>query len=203
MDTKPPRQRLIGLTGGIATGKSTVTDYLSQKYGVPILDADLYAHQAVAPGSEILLAIARRYGPEILDQQGQLNRQALGEIIFNNTGEKQWLESQIHPFVKQCFWSALTQLEQETTAVLSIPLLFEAQLTDWVTEIWVVTCSPAQQIARLIKRNGLTEAQALARIASQMPLAEKIARADVVLDNSGQITDLEPQIVEAWRSPFC
>ncbi|MBD2651964.1 dephospho-CoA kinase [Synechocystis sp. FACHB-383] len=202
MDTKPPRQRLIGLTGGIATGKSTVSDFLNQKYGVSILDADLYARQAVASGSGILLAIARRYGPEIVDQRGQLNRQALGEIIFNNTQEKQWLESQIHPFVKQCFQSALAQLEQKQTVVLSIPLLFEAQLTHWVTEIWVVTCGPAQQIERLIQRNGLTEAQALARIASQMPLAEKIAQADMVLDNSGQIADLESQIVEAWRSVF-
>ncbi|MBE9239908.1 dephospho-CoA kinase [Synechocystis salina] len=202
MDTKPPQQRLIGLTGGIATGKSTVSDFLNQKYGVPILDADLYARQAVASGSKILLAIARRYGPEIVDQQGHLNRQALGEIIFNNAQEKQWLESQIHPFVKQCFQSALAQLEQEQTVVLSIPLLFEAQLTHWVTEIWVVTCGPAQQIERLIQRNGLTEAQALARIAIQMPLAEKIAQADMVLDNSGQIADLESQIVEAWRLLF-
>ena len=203
MDTKPPRQRLIGLTGGIATGKSTVTDYLQQKYSVPILDADLYARQAVEPGSEILSAIANRYGPEILDQRGQLKRQTLGEIVFNNTEEKQWLESQIHPFVRQCFRSALAQLKQEQTVLLSIPLLFEAQLTDWVTEIWVVTCGPQQQVERLIKRNGLTEAEALARITSQMPLAEKVALADVVLDNSGQIADLEPQIVRAWRSPFC
>ena len=203
MDTKPPRQRLIGLTGGIATGKITVTDYLQQKYSVPILDADLYARQAVEPGSEILSAIANRYGPEILDQRGQLKRQTLGEIVFNNTEEKQWLESQIHPFVRQCFRSALAQLKQEQTVLLSIPLLFEAQLTDWVTEIWVVTCGPQQQVERLIKRNGLTEAEALARITSQMPLAEKVALADVVLDNSGQIADLEPQIVRAWRSPFC
>ncbi|QHV01312.1 dephospho-CoA kinase [Synechocystis sp. CACIAM 05] len=203
MDTKPPRQRLIGLTGGIATGKSTVTDYLQQKYSIPILDADLYARQAVEPGSEILVAIAERYGPEILDQQGQLKRQALGEIVFNNAEEKQWLESQIHPFVGQCFRSALAQLKQEQTVLLSIPLLFEAQLTDWVTEIWVVTCGPQQQVERLIKRNGLTEAEALARITSQMPLAEKVALADVVLDNSGQIADLEPQIDQAWRSPFC
>ncbi|MBE9203700.1 dephospho-CoA kinase [Synechocystis salina LEGE 06099] len=198
MDTRPPRQRLIGLTGGIATGKSTVTNLLNQKYGVPILDADLYARLAVAPDSGILSAIANRYGPEILHGDGQLHRQALGEIIFNNVQEKQWLESQIHPFVKQCFWSALAQLEQEQAVVLSIPLLFEAHLTDWVTEIWVVTCDPTQQVERLIKRNGLTEAQALARIASQMPLAEKIAQADVVLDNSGQIANLEPQIVRAW-----
>ncbi|MCT0253026.1 MULTISPECIES: dephospho-CoA kinase [unclassified Synechocystis] len=200
MDNEPPRQRLIGLTGGIATGKTTVTDYLHQKYSAPILDADLYAHQAVEAGSAILTAIAERYGPEILDQQGQLRRQALGEIIFPNTQEKQWLESQIHPFVKQRFRSALTELQKKQIVVLSIPLLFEAQLTDWVTDIWVVTCEPAQQVQRLMQRNSLTEEQALARITSQMPLAEKVAQADVVLDNSGQIADLEQQIIKAWQS---
>jgi len=191
-------KRLIGLTGGIATGKSTVTDYLQKQYKTPILDADLYARQAVQSGSDILLAIADRYGQEILAGDGQLNRQALGEIIFNNAQEKEWLECQIHPFVQRCFQGALEELEPQSTVVLSIPLLFEAQLTHWVTEIWVVTCEPEQQMERLIKRNNLTESQALARIASQMPLAEKVALADVVLDNSGSREALNEQVDQAW-----
>lgn len=199
MNNVPPSRRLIGLTGGIATGKSTVADYLHHHYQLPILDADVYARQAVEPGSAILSAIASRYGQNIFQENGELNRGALGEIIFNNAQEKQWLEFQIHPFVKQCFQTELQKLEENQTAVLVIPLLFEAELTDWVTEIWVVICGAQQQKQRLMKRNSLTEAQAQARIASQMPLAEKVAQADVVLDNSFCLGDLQTQIKQAWE----
>lgn len=199
MNNLPPFRRLIGLTGGIATGKSTVANYLQHHYQLPILDADIYARQAVAPGSTILTAIGDRHGQDILQRNGELNREALGEIIFNNAQEKQWLELQIHPFVKQCFQTELQKLAENQTAVLVIPLLLEAQLTDWVTEIWVVTCGAQQQKQRLMQRNGLTEDQAIARIASQMPLAEKVAQADVVLDNSLGLGNLQTQIKQAWE----
>jgi len=192
-------KRLIGLTGGIATGKSTVGAYLQDQYQIPILDADVYAHQAVQPNSPILTAIADRYGPEILQTDGSLNRGALGEIIFNDNTEKAWVESQIHPYVKRGFQLALSQLNQVPTVVLMIPLLFEAELTDWVTEIWVVACEPDSQLQRLMARNALTHSQALARIQSQMPLAEKIRRADVVLNNDQTPGDLHHQIDQALR----
>ncbi len=200
MNNLPPQQRLIGLTGGIATGKSTVADYLHHRHQLPILDADIYARQAVQPGSPILAAIGDRYGRAILQGNGELNRAALGEIIFNNTQEKQWLESQIHPFVKQCFQTALQELGEKQTVVLVIPLLFEAELTAWVTEIWVVSCGEQQQRQRLMQRNGLTEQQAEIRIASQMPLAEKVSRADIVLDNSGRLENLNHQIDQSLNS---
>ncbi len=195
----PTEQRLIGLTGGIATGKSTVGAYLQDQYKLPILDADRLAHQAVQPNSPILMAIAKRYGHGILQSDGSLNRGALGEIIFNDNTEKAWLESQIHPYVKQGFQLALTELNQVPMVVLMIPLLFEAQLTDWVTEIWVVACDPETQLTRLMARNGLTKPQAQARIKSQMPLAEKVARADVVLDNDQTMESLHRQIDQALR----
>lgn len=191
-------QRLIGLTGGIASGKSTVAEYLQQRFCLPLFDADIYARQGVTPESPILTAIARRYGQVILHGDGSLDRSALGEIIFNNPGEKQWLEGQIHPYVKACFQRELGRLGPGQGAVLVIPLLFEAQLTDWVTEIWVVTCTKRQQRERLRERNGLTAAQAQARIDSQMPLALKVARADVVLDNSRSRQYLQSQIDQAW-----
>lgn len=194
-------KRIIGLTGGIATGKSTVCEYLTNKYQIPILDADIYAREAVMSHSPILLKIFARYGTKIITENNELNRQVLGEIIFNNSQEKQWLENQIHPFVYQRFVNELSQINS-TIIVLAIPLLFEAKMTDLVTEIWVVSCSLSQQITRLQLRNNLTEKQAITRINSQLPLAEKIALADVVLDNNGDLDSLFLQVDKALNNLF-
>ena len=185
-------KRLIGLTGGIATGKTTVSNYLAQKYHLPILDADIYAREAVATGSSILKNIFKRYGDRV-KINNSLDRTALGEIIFNDPLEKQWLENQIHPFVRDRFDRELKHLDKPTI-VLSIPLLFEAELTDIVTEIWVVTCDRELQIARLQHRSSLTPEQALTRINNQLPLVQKVASADVVINNNGSLKSLYNQI---------
>lgn len=177
-------RRIIGLTGGIATGKSTVSRYLATKYHLPVLDADIYAREAVKLGSPVLNAIAQRYGADILLADGNLNRKQLGEIVFNHPDERQWLEQQIHPDVRDRLIRAMNQFSLYTTVVLVIPLLFEVGMTDLVTEIWVVSCSRQQQIERLMQRDNLSLEQAQARINSQMPIEEKCDRADVVLDNS-------------------
>ena len=190
--------RIIGLTGGIATGKSTVSDYLATTYNLPVLDADIYARVAVEIGSPVLDAIAHRY-PDILLLDGALNRQKLGEIIFNNPQERQWLEQQIHPDVRDRFVTAIKELSAQTV-VLVVPLLFEAGMTDLVTEIWVVYCSHQQQLERLMQRNGLTLEQAQARINSQMPIQEKCDRADVILDNSSIPEALLKQVDTALNS---
>ncbi len=190
-------RRIIGLTGGIATGKTTVSRYLAERYHLPVLDADVYARAAVRPDSSILEAIAQRYGPAILQPDGHLNRAKLGEIIFNNAAEKAWLEAQIHPYVRHRFAAAMQQLPPEQTVVHAIPLLFEADLTDQVSEIWVVTCAEATQLKRLQQRDHLSRQQAQARIDSQMPLAAKAARADVVLANDGDLRSLYGQIDQA------
>lgn len=199
--------RLIGLTGGISSGKSTVANYLSDRYKIPIWDADLYAREAVLPGSEILKSIVQRYGNNLLLTDGKLNRPKLGNIIFNNLAERHWLEEQIHPWVRKRFLTninnvdiniqdnlANTDVLKEKIAVLVIPLLFEANMTDLVTEIWVVYLPEVLQIQRLMQRDQLTNQQALDRINSQMPLAEKCDRADVILDNSGSLADLLKQV---------
>jgi dephospho-CoA kinase len=191
--------RRIGLTGGIGTGKSTVSKYLAQVYSLPVLDADIYARDAVKIDSPILKTIVARYGDRVKLPDGNLDRSVLGEIIFNNAEEKSWLESHIHPYVRDRFTSALQQLETDTV-ILAIPLLFEAQMTDLVTEIWVVACTLEAQIRRLQKRDRLTEAQAKARINSQFPLEKKIAMADVILNNDGTINDLYQQIDIALKS---
>jgi dephospho-CoA kinase len=186
-------QRIIGLTGGISTGKSTVSKYLAQHHNLPVFDADIYARQAVLPGSVALVKIVDRYGAHLLLADRTLDRAQLAEIIFKNNTEKHWLESLIHPYVRDCFDRDIQQ-SSSSTVVAVIPLLFEAQLQDTVTEVWVVACEPAQQLARLQQRDGLSWEQAQARIASQMPLTEKIKLADAVLDNSGTQADLLAQI---------
>ncbi|MBD2628770.1 dephospho-CoA kinase [Trichormus variabilis] len=186
-------KRLIGLTGGIATGKSTVANYLHSAYNLPILDADVYAKDAVSIGSSTLAQIATRYGKEILLADGNLNRQKLGEIVFKESEERNWLESVIHPYVRNCFSQAINE-SSANTLVLVIPLLFEVGLENLVSEIWVVYCSPAQQQQRLIQRNHLNSEQATARINSQLPIAEKVAKADIVLDNSFTLESLLKQV---------
>jgi dephospho-CoA kinase len=186
--------RLIGITGGIGTGKSTVTNYLQTRYHLPIWDADIYARSAVAIGSPILAAISQRYPADILQPDGTLDRRRLGAIIFNDINERQWLEAQIHPYVQNCFEIAISQLAPDDIAVLAIPLLFEANMTDLVTEIWVVSCDLTTQLNRVMARDLIDRSAAEIRIDSQMSLADKIALADVNLDNSTNIRDLEHQI---------
>ncbi len=176
-------QRLIGLTGGIATGKTTVSNYLANTYQLPVLDADIYARDAVQKDSPVLLQIVQRYD-NIQLADGTLNRKRLGEIIFSNPKERQWLEQQIHPYVRSRFQAELKILKATPTVILVIPLLFEAGMTDLVTEIWVVSCLPYQQLRRMQERDHLSQAQARARIKSQLSLTEKVRKADIILDNS-------------------
>ncbi len=185
--------RIIGLTGGISTGKTTVSHYLASAYELPVLDADIYAREAVQPGSPVLKAISERYGSDILLPDGTLNRRQLGQIIFSNPDERRWLEQQIHPYVRDHLLEAIHELLSQTV-VLVVPLLFEAGMTDLVTEIWVVRCSQQQQLERLMQRDHLTLEQAQPRINSQLPIEEKAARADVVLDNSSTLEALLKQV---------
>ena len=202
--------RIIGLTGGIGTGKTTVSDYLAKIHQLPVFDADIYAREAVELGSPVLKAIAHRYGTGILLDDGHLNRGQLGNIIFNNPTERGWLEKQIHPYVRSRSIESIQKTVKRQEAkhnnngkvnhqklipiVLVVPLLFEAKMTDLVTEIWVVHAPKAIQTERLIRRNFLTEEQAKARIDSQMSIDEKAVLADVVLDNSSTIDRLVEQI---------
>lgn len=194
--------RIVGLTGGIATGKTAISNYLADAYGFPILDADIYAREAVRPGSPILDFIVERHGSGILLPDGNLNRSELGNIIFCNPAERQWLEQLIHPYVRrrlieetQSCISRSTLLSTSTlTVVLVVPLLFEANMTDLCTEIWVVSCSPSVQLERLMQRDGLSCDRAHARINTQLPIAQKCQKADFVLDNSSTLDSLFLQI---------
>ena len=174
-------------------GKSTVSNYLARHF--PILDADLYAREAVALGSPILAKIADRYEDSLLLPDGNLDRRRLGKIIFSDTAEKLWLEQQIHPYVRDRITTELQKLTRNVVVV--IPLLFEAQMTDLVTEIWVVRSDLAQQQQRMMERDRLTLLQAQARISSQMAIEQKVAQADVVLNNSTTLENLYQQVDQA------
>jgi dephospho-CoA kinase len=186
-------QRIIGLTGGIGSGKTTISNYLSQKYQIPVLDADIYSREAVQPNSPILDEIVRRYGSGILLPDRTLKRKLLGEIIFNNPEEKIWLESIIHPYVRSRFESELSRIKADTV-ILVVPLLFEANMTNLVTEIWVVRCLESEQIRRIMERDLLDEQSAIARIKNQLPPEKKIAAADLVIDNFSDVDTLLKQV---------
>jgi dephospho-CoA kinase len=187
--------RRIGLTGGIATGKTTVSNYLATSYQLPILDADIYARNAVSPDSFIFKNIIHHFGEKISLPDGSLDRRALGNIVFNDVTERRWLEQQIHPYVREC----LREGSQDTakTMVLVVPLLFEANMTDLCTEIWVVSCQSDLQIERLMQRDRVSRADAIGRIDAQMSLTAKCQLADVVLDNSSTLDSLLKQVDRA------
>ncbi len=197
-----PTTRIIGLTGGIGTGKSTAARILME-LGIQVIDADQLAREAVAEGSPILQRVIEHFGPEILNEAGGLDRRRLGHQVFSDPIERQWLEQQIHPYVQDQMTQRIRQITMaspgETAICVMIPLLFEAQMTEQVTEIWVVTCAEPQQIQRLRQRDQLTDTEIKDRINSQWPLSEKIQRADVVLDNSGSLEQLREQIRQVLR----
>ena len=187
------QQRRIGLTGGIASGKSSVGEYLAT-IGLPVLDADIYSRRALAHGTKAAEAVLQRYGSRVIQPVDDINpeaptsplinRSALGKIVFNDPKERLWLEQLIHPIVLNSFEKEIALHPRTTAMVLMIPLLFEASLQTMCSEVWVVHCDPAQQLQRLCQRDGLNESTALARIRSQWPLNEKCQRADLVLDNN-------------------
>jgi dephospho-CoA kinase len=206
-----PAQRIIGLTGGIGMGKTTVSNYLASAYNLPILDADLYAREAVSPNSTVFRDLVERYGVGILLANGDLDRRRLGKIIFASSSERLWLEQRIHPFVRDRMESQLQALPAETypTVVLVVPLLFEARMTDLVNEVWVIHCPSPQQIERLLQRDARTAPegdrlsleQVQARIDSQMAIEKKVACADVVLENSSTLEELLKQVDWAIAQP--
>jgi len=200
------RQRRIGLTGGIASGKSSVGNYLSIQ-GLPVLDADVYAHQALAPGCQATELVLQRYGslvedlktcaPESDPALRHIDRRALGQIVFNNSVERLWLEQLIHPIVRKRLEEEIELQATSSALVLMIPLLFEAGLEVLCSEVWVVHCSSQQQQNRLMARNGFSAYEAKRRIEAQWPLEQKRKLADQVIDNNGTINDWERQVLMA------
>jgi dephospho-CoA kinase len=183
--------RLVGLTGGIATGKSTFAAAL-RALGVPVVDADQLARQVVAPGTAALAVIARAFGPGVLDGAGALDRKALGALVFADPLARRRLEAITHPAIRRAMEAETARLAAagHALAFYDTPLLYEVGLDSVMALVVVVFAPPEVQVARLQRRDGLSQAQAEARLAAQLPVAEKVARADVVVDNTDDAASL-------------
>ncbi|MCE9662560.1 dephospho-CoA kinase [Halomonas sp. M5N1S17] len=195
---------IIGVTGGIASGKSTVARAFAA-LGVPWVDADDVAREVVEPGEPALAEIAERYsrveGPRVLQEDGSLDRRALREIVFADPAERQWLESVTHPRIRQRLIVHLERLQAEGApyVLLVSPLLFESGQSEMADRCLVIDVPESLQIARTAARDDVDEAQARAIVAAQMPRAERLARADDVIDNSGDEASLKAQVAELDR----
>ncbi|MEC1374006.1 dephospho-CoA kinase [Heyndrickxia oleronia] len=189
--------KIIGLTGGIASGKSTVSNLLRRK-GFAIVDADIAARKVVEIGEDAYKQIVEAFGPEILQQDQNLDRKKLGTIVFHDEEKRLMLNQIVHPAVREYM-----QKEKETalkqgkeTVIMDIPLLFESNLGYMVDQTILVYVEQSIQLQRLMDRNQFTEAEAMARIQSQMPLEEKIEKSDAVINNNGTIDETEQQLDE-------
>ena len=193
--------RRIGLTGGIASGKSTVAAYL-RELGATVIDADVLAKEVLAPGTPGLEAVVRAFGPEYLDEAGALRRGRLGALVFADAVARGRLNAIVHPLVRarMAEEAERAQGSGETAVVLDVPLLFESGLEATVDETWLVAVPPDVQVARLRARNGYGEEEARARLASQMPLEDKIRRADVVIWNDGTWEATRERVLTLWRA---
>jgi len=193
---------LVGLTGGVATGKSTVAKMFKQ-CGAAVINADLLARQVVEPGKPAWRAIVKLFGKTVLNQDRSLDRQALGSIIFHNPKKRRQLERIIHPRVareQQRLVRRVAKRKPHAVVIYEVPLLFEAGVGKRVDTIIVVTVDRETQVARLKKRNGLSRAEALRRISSQMPLAKKIQRANHVLNGTLPRPSLRRQVGQLLKS---
>jgi dephospho-CoA kinase len=186
---------IIGVTGGIATGKSSVAA-LFKKIGLPVVSADELAREAVHPGSDVLRAIVQQFGPEVLFSDGTLNRERLSQFVFTDAAARRALNQITHPAIARLAESQLAALVEAgaDTIIYEAPLLYEAGAEKRADKVLVVTANPAVQKKRLMARDGIDAATADLRISAQMPLAEKVLRADFVVDNSGAPAETARQV---------
>lgn len=193
--------KIIGLTGGIACGKSTVSTEL-RAHGAAIIDADALAHELSQPHQPIYNAYVERFGSEIVAADGTIDRAAIARRVFADPAVRAEVEAIAHPIIRRAAEERLRAARDENkrAAVLDVPLLFEAGWDALADETWVVALPREEQLARLLARDTSMDAgEARARIAAQMPLAEKCARADVVIDNSGTVEEIREYIGKLWK----
>jgi len=202
--------KIIGLTGGIGSGKTTVSDYLTSR-GYHVLDADQIAREIVLPGSEMLIRLTAVFGEEILQEDGSLDRKKLGDMVFSDTEKKKILDSLMHTEILELIRERIHQFREKAESAaesavdpeystrskvifIDAPLLFETGLDKSVSEIWVIDVDDETRIRRIMERDGLKREEILNRIRSQMTRDEKNSRADVILDNTGDQEALYRQI---------
>jgi dephospho-CoA kinase len=192
--------RRIALTGGIATGKSHVRARFAA-LGVPTIDSDTLAHQAVAPGTRGLAAVVDRFGRGVLDAGASLDRRKLAAIVFSDPAARADLEGIIHPIVRDETerWFASLEPGRHRFAIADIPLLFEVGRERDFDAVIVAACDPATQLRRVMTRDGLTEDEARQRLAAQLPIADKVARADFVIATDGPFENTDRQVTDVYE----
>lgn len=195
-------EQVIGITGGIASGKSSISQYIKDM-GFTVIDADLASRAVVEPGQEAYTEIISVFGEELLLPDQRINRTKLGAIIFHDDEKRLLLNGIVHPAVRKWMLEQKEEAFQngQCTVFMDIPLLFESKLTYMVDKTLLIYVDADIQVERLMKRNQLSEADAMARINSQMPLAEKIALADATVDNNGPLETTKLQtrnILKEW-----
>lgn len=193
--------RIIGLTGGIASGKSTASRFFKEK-GLPIIDADAIAHQLMAPGEVNYSKIMEEYGTEVLASDGTVDRKRLGSLVFSDVKALRRLEELTHPAIRERIGKEVSNYRQvpgNSCVLLDHPLLLEMGMERLVDEVWVVACTPEQQRKRLAERDGLSPQAIEERLASQMGTEEKMAKADRVIRNDGCLDMFLAQLEEVWK----
>ncbi|MGX7162747.1 dephospho-CoA kinase [Enterococcus massiliensis] len=190
-------KKILGVTGGIATGKSTVVD-IFRAHGFPIIDGDLIAREVVVPNSPGLAAIVGSFGKEILTEEGTLDRKKLGRIVFQEEEKLNLLNQVLNPFIRSEILRQLQEAEAPLV-IADIPLLFEGHYDQYVDQVAVVYLPESLQVQRLMERDNFSQESAMQRIRSQMPINEKRNRADIVFDNQGTRQQTK-KIVEDWLS---
>ncbi len=191
--------RRIGLTGGIASGKSQAAAVLAE-LGAVVIDADAIAHQVTDPGGAVQAEVAAAF-PTAVQEDGSLDRRELARIVFSDAQARARLNAIVHPAVRACMAALAAQAEEEgaRAVVMEIPLLVENHLEGGMDEVWLIEASPATQIRRLMARSELSEAQARARLGAQLSNAEKRRVAHVVIENDGSLQELAQAVRRAWQ----
>jgi dephospho-CoA kinase len=191
----------IGLTGGIATGKSTAARLLTER-GAVVVDLDRIAREVVEPGQPALQQIAERFGPSVLLEDGALDRKKLGAIVFSDAAERKALETITHPAIRAVMKARMTHYETtepDKLVVVDVPLLYESKLEGYFEQVMVVYVPRPTQLRRLMERDGLSAEEADKRLQAQMDIEEKKQRADILIDNSGSLAETAEQIARFWR----
>jgi dephospho-CoA kinase len=191
--------RRVGLTGGIATGKSYVRSRF-EALGVPTIDADILAREVIAPGTPGFDAVIREFGRDILDASGMLDRKRLGAVIFADPSRRRALEAIVHPAVRNAIDTWFAGLNQTIPfAVADIPLLYETGRDKDFDVAIVTACEPEEQVRRVVRRDGFSETEARQRIAAQLPIGEKVARADHVIRTDGTFEETNRRVREVYE----
>ena len=191
--------KIIGLTGGIGSGKSTVSQFLAE-LGAVVIDTDKVGHEAFKPGTESWQRVVAAFGRSIVTADGNIDRKKLGEIVFDSPVELLKLEQIIHPAISEIVIARIEEYRQQgvKVVVLEVPLLVEAGWASLVNEVWVTTAPEPVILRRLEERTGMTEQESLARMRSQLPSEERLKHADTVIDTNCTLDELRKKIKELW-----